>query len=1341
MSAARSPIENEEPIIKNYFALLQKKTDEQYAIAKEAREKGKDIVREIECPPTLDLADRTENIIGPPGVAKRYRELYEELKGDRNRAIFQLFREIIEQKLFPIPDDQKRLEQAIKTSLVLVTEGVVVAPLDGVPHVKISRNPDGSKYVDIYFAGPIRAAGGTATVFPLILGDYARSLMQLDRYKPTEDEVERYVEEVNVYDEIITRQYKLKDDDVRKIARGCPVCINGEPTEEREVSAYKDLERIPSNRIRGGMCLVISEGVGLKAMKIMGLAKILGLNWSWLEEIIKIGKGSAGGADGDEKEIKPNFSYLSRIAAGRPIFSYPSRYGGLRLRYGRARNTCVMAKGIHPATMYMLDEFIAVGTQTKMERPGKSAEMFPVDTIAGPIVKLAGGEVRKIKSLEEAKAARPSVKEIIFLGDVLIALGDFRKTAHPLMPAGYCEEWWKLELEAKAKEQWAAAANFNIEKILAHPYLTDQSTAIELSLQLGVALHPNYLHYYTALTAEEACELVGTIRAAQKIFSGPELEELQVPHTERTKSLLEKIGLPHTLAEGKICVGKDYAYSFFKTFGGTSVEEPQKDAPVLEMLSRLAGIPIKDKAGTFIGCRMGRPEAAKPRKMIGDPMVLFPIGHAGGNIRSINKAAIANNIEAELAYFINPETGRLEDHPYSLETGQKNELMRKCPKCAKYSKFEKCDRCGTQTEAFLKRKIDLRKMLEQSARNLKVTVPPLIKGVKGLINIQKVPEPLEKGILRARQGLHIFRDGTIRYELLNAPLTHFKPKEIGMSVEKAHELGYTHDFEGRELVSDGQMCELFVQDMVVNEGAGEFFVRVTKFIDEELEKFYGMPRHYNYERPEQMIGELFLGLAPHTSAGVLCRIIGYTKAKLNFAHPYFHLAKRRNCFPASTPVLIEQGGKPKLVPIGSFDNGISNDIIPLKGINTYTVLANGKLKKEKVKALFKRKSPKKLLKIKSKLGCEVVATYDHEILVFDGKKISRKKAAKIKPGDQILTLFKLGEKKLKSIITDYKKAFGAKSKIFEKVEHNLITKGKNLKKIGCFAVDKIRTIEEIVSGEEYVYDLMVEGNKTFIAGFGNLGVFDCDGDQDSIMLAMDALLNFSRLYLPSTRGGRMDAPLVFTTVINPQEIDDEVYEVETCTHYPIELYEKSLIYAEPDSVAVPIVKKKIGKPGQYTGFGFTHATSEFDAGPKESRYISFKSMEDKMRAQAAIQGKIRAVDEKDALERVMMSHFMPDIIGNTRAFSRQSFRCSACNAKYRRIPLAGKCLECGSQTLILTIAQGSVRKYLTIAKDLIQNYGLSDYLRQRIALIEKEIDSVFTGEKEKVSQKSLADYA
>lgn len=1122
--------------IKNYYRRVVDKTFEQYEIAEKAREKGKDVELGVECTLTTDLADKCETIIGPVGVAKRYREIYAETK-DRLKTMFVLFEEIITGKLGKIPDREKRLEQAVKTVLVLLTEGVVVAPLDGVPKVKISRNLDGTEYVDVYFAGPIRAAGGTSAVMPLILGDYARRLMSLDRYKPTGDEIERYVEEVQIYDEIFTRQYMVSDDEVRKIAAGCPVCINGEPTEEREVAVHRNLERVPSNRIRGGVCLVIMEGVALKAMKIMGYARMLNLDWGWLEQIIKVSKGGE-----NERKIEPNYTYLTRLAAGRPIFCYPSKAGGFRLRYGRGRNTGIMGKGVHPATMYALDEFIAVGTQAKVERPGKSAEMFPCDTIEGPIVKLKGGEVRQLKSAEEAIRAVDEIEEIIFLGDCLVSYGDFRKSAHPLMPAGYCEEWWALELRQAVDS--GAKTDIDLEWAISNVNSLDCFTAVEISMQLGIPLHPKFTHYYGTLGREELVELINIARKAEKGFDVNLIVSLSMRNSPRTKELLEKIGLPHRVEGHDIVVGREFAYPFLKTMGGLSSEKIPEEGGVFEILSRISGIAIRDKGGTFIGMRMGRPEAARPRKMAGNPHTLFPVGLGGGSTRSISKAMEAEKgeIEVEAAMFLCGKCGGIAPYPNCPDCNARGERVGKCPRCGGFSKGTACGKCGYMLEQFTKRDLGVSALMEKALKNLGVNSQGTVKGVRGLINENKIVEPLEKGILRAQHDLHIFRDATIRYELLNAPLTHFKPCELGISAKTARELGYKADIEGRELISDEQLVELFPQDIVINEEAGDFLVRVSQFIDDELERFYGLKPYYKLSSREGLVGNLLLALAPHTSAAVAGRVIGYTKARVCFAHPFFHLAKRRNA----------------------------------------------------------------------------------------------------------------------------------------------------------------------------------------------------DGDQDSVMLMMDVLLNFSQQYLPVTRGGRMDAPLVFSAVINPTEIDDEAYEIETCSQYPLELYEKCQNIVSADAVQIPQVRDRLGKPGQYTGINFTHNTSVFDGGPKISRYVQLETMEEKIMRQARLQGMIRSVEKKDALERVLLSHFLPDIVGNARAFSRQTFRCTNCNTKYRRIPLSGKCTNCRKGNLILTIAEGSVRKYLKIAREIITKYGLSSYLMQRIDLIEQEVNSIFVSDS--VKQQSLAQF-
>lgn len=56
------------------------------------------------------------------------------------------------------------------------------------------------------------------------------------------------------------------------------------------------------------------------------------------------------------------------------------------------------------------------------------------------------------------------------------------------------------------------------------------------------------------------------------------------------------------------------------------------------------------------------------------------------------------------------------------------------------------------------------------------------------------------------------------------------------------------------------------------------------------------------------------------------------------------------------------------------------------------------------------------------------------------------------------------------------------------------------------------------------------------------------------MLLMDGILNFSRSYLPEKRGGKMDAPLVLTTRIDPKEVDKEAHNIDLLARYPLEFY-------------------------------------------------------------------------------------------------------------------------------------------------------------------------------------------
>lgn len=1613
---------------KKYYGALAARVHEQFDWAKKARETGLDVSLEVESLPVADLADRTEKIAGPLGIAKRFREALVECNGKRMDTIFKVFKEIVAENTFNIPDTQKRVEQGIRTALVILTEGVVVAPLDGLPQALISRNPDGSRYVDVYFAGPIRAAGGSATVLPLILGDYAQKLLGLERYKPTEDEVERYVEEVSIYQtDVVSRQIKLTEEEIRIIVRGCPVCINGVPTEDVEVQNHRDLERIPTNKIRGGMGLVITEGVGLKALKILDWSKKLGLDWSFLEQIIKVEKK----AD-KVTELKPVNKYLEGIAAGRPLLAYPQEYGGFRLRYGRCRNTGIAAKGINPATMALLDEFLAVGTHIKVERPGKAAQVFPCTTIEGPTVLLNDGSVRQVNIYEEAQALRPQVKRILFLGDLLVTVGDYRKSSHPLTPSPFVPEWWKLLVEKTLKEgKRTALSEERIRMLLKDPEHVPFSEACTLSKELEIPLHPAYTYYYTALSREQFLEV---IQALNQGISRPAQNGMEwvVPFHERIKEHLENMGVPHKIQEESIVFSSPHAdalaFTFVREDALKRVEGKEK---VLECATALAGVPILDRAGTFVGARMGRPEAARERTMKGNPHILFPIGLHGGSTRSMNKAMNTQsgqtfgNIKVEASIFKCRECKQILPYYYCRACGQRTQKMYACKTCAGILETPECRKCGTTALPSENRAINLHELMEKTLKRMNERMPDPVKGVKGMISDDKVPEPLEKGILRAKHQVHVFRDGTCRFELLNAPLTHFTPNELGLSVERAHALGYVKDIQGKPLTQGDQLVELFPQDIVINEKGGDWLLSMSRFVDDLLEKFYALPRYYNAKIKDDLIGELVVGLAPHTSAGIVARVIGYSNARVGWGHPFFITCKRRNCLTGDTPVVIQNGHKTKAVAIRDLDDGTLNEEIPLENVFTHTIDEQGRLSTRKVKGLLKQKSPQELLKFKTKFGREITTTPNHKLLTFDGKKVVEKESSKFSPGENLLSLHsitsnsqvqefnvlefylkkesrvkkllrvhgakkelrhwikghggfaetarrmgvqnwkkmhtavdfdsvpldlfellardmkkgsrdfphvrigynkqkstipsiipfnrELGEivgyyladgysrttrgkrekfvyqvnwvsderavtKKLrdsalklfgrtvtiekrkldyvtlsgrvyyefftemlgtgaratdkrvpylllnsqkeclegllagyivgdghinensikmtsvnKSLINDFGLAcnllgffphfinekereiktgyvkefyakkgktisihsygirlysedlkgigrhlFGKKAQVFDKIMETHPFRKKRIKCIGSFALDPIVEIRKVESKEEWVYDLMVEGEKNYIAGFGNLAVYDCDGDQDAIMLLLDLLLNFSHSYLASSRGGRMDAALVFTVALDPREIDDEVHEMETCNQYPLELYEKSLELSPPFLDVVPTVGQRLGTEAQYAGVAFTHETERFDIGPKQSMYIQLGSMEEKLRTQAKLQGKIRAVHEKDALERVLLSHLLPDIIGNTRAYSRQTFRCTKCNAKYRRIPLIGKCEKC-SGNVILTIAEGSIKKYLQIAKNVVNEYGLSNYLKQRLELAGREIDTLFVNEAEK--QKSLFEFA
>ena len=219
----------------------------------------------------------------------------------------------------------------------------------------------------------------------------------------------------------------------------------------------------------------------------------------------------------------------------------------------------------------------------------------------------------------------------------------------------------------------------------------------------------------------------------------------------------------------------------------------------------------------------------------------------------------------------------------------------------------------------------------------------------------------------------------------------------------------------------------------------------------------------------------------------------------------------------------------------------------------------------------------------------------------------------------------------------------------------------------------------------------------------------------------------------------MDAPLVMSSRIDPSEIDDEAHNMDVVRQYPREFYESTREMADPDGIeeTLQLAEDSVGTEGEYRGFDHTHDTADIALGPDLSAYKTLDSMMDKMDAQLELARKLRAVDETDVAERIIEYHFLPDLIGNLRAFSRQETRCLDCGEKYRRMPLTGDCRECGGR-VNLTVHQGSVNKYLDTAIRVAEKYDCREYTKQRLQILERSIDRVFEDDTNK--QGSIADF-
>ena len=143
-----------------YFERLESGLEEALSVAREARERGGDPTDDVEIPIARDMADRVENILGIDGVAERVREMEADPDLSREEATLELAADFADGTAGNYDTRAGKVEGAVRTAVALLTEGVVAAPIEGIDRVELLENDDGTEFVNIYYAGPVRSAGG-----------------------------------------------------------------------------------------------------------------------------------------------------------------------------------------------------------------------------------------------------------------------------------------------------------------------------------------------------------------------------------------------------------------------------------------------------------------------------------------------------------------------------------------------------------------------------------------------------------------------------------------------------------------------------------------------------------------------------------------------------------------------------------------------------------------------------------------------------------------------------------------------------------------------------------------------------------------------------------------------------------------------------------------------------------------------------------------------------------------------------------------------------------------------------------------------------------------------------
>ena len=768
----------------------------------------------------------------------------------------------------------QRCDRIIRVILAVLTEGVLVAPLDGLSQISVDPTDN---FLKIEVSGPIRGAGGSICALIYLIGEFLRKRYDLSPYVPTTAQVERGVSEMLAYVRKHPTQIRPSREELQFFLKNCPIMVDGTESEREEVPLHRYLPRIPKPRIRGGVALVVIEGFIVRGPKMLPYAKELGVNTKWLEQLIDIGKSyrKISGSRGGSKDSKYS------LTIGRPLLSTTEGSHGLSLRVGTTPTVGLSGCNVSPLLIDLL-RFINIGSQLIISSPGKAS------TVTGTCEDLRPPLVRyKDKVSDYVKGTRDSVLEVLDLGEVLFSAGEYIEFNKLLPPRDYCLGNFRHHV------------NYEVE-------IRDLSEEEILNLHLKYPLCKIPSPYSLSLDSLTFNEY---LRLRQSDFQ-------DLTPNEGTLKLLNKLNVRYAISEDRSRVLLSHPKIFHHYMAR---ELPVSYQGYSDFLERQ---PPGTKGSSLISYVNS---LSRSRMKLGERGT-YTITARVGRAESVNMTRLKPKSCHSLSEYRPPKTVELfwksiRKNPYGYGTYQ----MRLCPRGCGTSVFRRCP-CGSETDRVsyctqcdqyvplksLPLHTDHRQLVDKirTVRDyvkevdlvkeaLREDLPSLNfkKQMKLRDSKNKVayPESLMKGVLRSHFDLPVTKDGTFRICTPNLHTSHFTPAEAHSSVQSLRKLGYTSDVRGAPLEREDQVLALKLNDVIIPKESIDIFLRGCEFIDLLVKNYYNGPGFYfNARGFEDLLGVTIFSISPHTSSAPLGRIVGYTNNLGCYCHMIVVVNRRRD---------------------------------------------------------------------------------------------------------------------------------------------------------------------------------------------------------------------------------------------------------------------------------------------------------------------------------------------------------------------------------------------------------------------------------------------------------------